>query len=70
VKQLLIIILGFVVAIWWAVIIKDTNDINDRTNNLIQERGENFHKAGSPPDSVYYVTFGGDSVWYIKKEEL
>ena len=43
-------------------------EIDKKLNNLIQERGENFHTAKFPPDSVYYITFGGDSVWYIKKK--
>ncbi len=38
-----------------------------RVDSLIQERGHSWLDVNSTsPDSIYFISFGGDTTWYIK----
>lgn len=45
------------------------NDLETRVDNLTQERGTDWMDANGTPDSIYFVSFGGDTTWYIKAKQ-
>jgi hypothetical protein len=42
--------------------------LEQQFDTAIAQSGTNFHTAIFPPDSVYYISFGGDTIWYVKSE--
>jgi len=45
---------------------KTNVDMGRSIDNLIKERGHNWIVVNTAPDSIYFVTWGGDTTWYIK----
>lgn len=49
----------------------NTTELKMLADSLIQERGTSWMAANSiAPDSIYFVSFGGDTVWYAKKTKF
>lgn len=47
----------------------NTKELRTLADSLIQKRGTSWMAANSiAPDSIYFVSFGGDTVWYAKSK--
>ncbi|MCP4493159.1 MAG: hypothetical protein GY820_38545 [Gammaproteobacteria bacterium] len=44
----------------------ELKDIEMRMNALTQERTTSWTQSNGTPDSIYYVSFGGDTTYYLK----
>ena len=44
-----------------------TGDLQDRLDNLVQERGHSWIKSVEAPDSIYFISFAKDTTWYTQK---
>lgn len=44
------------------------NDLETRVDSLTQEKGTDWMDANGAPDSIYFVSFAGDTTWYIKSK--
>ena len=46
-----------------------TGDLQDRLDNLVQERGHSWIKSVEAPDSIYFISFAKDTTWYTREEK-
>jgi hypothetical protein len=67
--HIIFFILGVSVFTSFTLLINHKNEIerlNQRADSLTQSRGSSWIEANGAPDSIYFVSFAGDTTWYRK----
>ena len=49
--------------------IQHIQEIDDKIDMLTQERTTSWTQANGVPDSIYFISFGEDTTFYIKSRE-